>query len=63
MKRFLAPTVIALALAACSDSSVAPPVNLRPATASFAKAPIAGSYIVRFSDNEQDVDDGEGCQS
>ncbi|MEO5567761.1 MAG: S8 family peptidase, partial [Gemmatimonadaceae bacterium] len=56
MKRFLAPTVIALALAACADSSVAPPISLHPTTASFAKAPIAGSYIVRFSDDEQDVD-------
>jgi subtilisin family serine protease len=49
---------LAFGLAACSDLPVAPAPTLAPTSASLAKSgtPIAGQYIVRFRDTEQDVD-------
>jgi len=61
MRRFIAVTALGFGLAACSDMPVAPSVrDVAPTTASLVRGdngvPIAGRYIVRFSDTEQDVD-------
>ena len=61
MRRFIAVTALGFGLAACSDMPVAPAVrDVAPTTASLVRGdngiPIAGRYIVRFSDTEQDVD-------
>jgi subtilisin family serine protease len=52
--------VLGFGLAACSDVTVAPTSSLAPTTSTFAKGtngvPIPGRYIVRFRDDEQDVD-------
>ena len=60
MRRLIALASVCVALAACSDAPVAPtPSTLAPAAATFTRGaggvPIAGQYIVRFSDAEQDV--------
>ena len=59
MKRFIALAAAAFGLAACSDVPVAPGHSPAAAPATFSRssggAPIAGEYIVRFSDAESDV--------
>ena len=59
MRRF-AVAALGFGLAACSDVPVAPGTSLTPTAATFAKGtdgvPISGRYIVRFRDDEQDVD-------
>ena len=63
MRRLAGTAALALGLVACSERSVpvAPSASLDPGSASFASsssgAPIAGRYIVRFRDDEQNVDD------
>ena len=62
MRRVTAFAVLAVGLAACSDLSVpvAPTASLRPSASNFSRGssgtPIAGQYIVRFRDDEQNVD-------
>ena len=60
MRRVFAVEALGFSLAACSDVPVAPKSTITPAVANFAKGsagvPIAGRYIVRFRDDEQDVD-------
>ncbi len=60
MRRVFAVAALGFGLAACSDVPVAPKSTITPAVANFAKGsaglPIAGRYIVRFRDDEQDVD-------
>ena len=60
MRKVAVMAALGLGLAACSDVPVAPGTALAPAIATFARgtsgAPIAGRYIVRFRDDEQDVD-------
>ena len=60
MRRIAFVAALGFGLAACSDVPVAPGTALAPSPATFAQAsdgvPIPGRYIVRFSDDEQDVD-------
>ena len=60
MRRIAFVAALGFGLAACSDVPVAPGTALAPAPATFAQAsdgvPIPGHYIVRFNDDEQDVD-------
>ena len=60
MRRFAVVVVLGFGLAACSDVPVAPNTTLAPTHGTFTKetdgVPIAGRYIVRFRDEEQDVD-------
>ena len=62
MRRLAGTAALAIGLAACSEQSVpvAPNASLSPSSANFASgnsgAPIAGRYIVRFRDDEQNVD-------
>ena len=60
MRRNIAVAALGLGLAACSDVPVAPSSpGLAPAASTLSRAgnaPIPGQYIVRLSDNEQDVD-------
>ena len=59
MRKLLGVVALGVSLAACSDQSVDPAAPApRPATLSLGGGSnaIAGQYIVRFSDAEQDVD-------
>ena len=62
MRRSIALAALGFGLAACSDVPVAPvaPTSVAIAGPSLARGgsagPIAGQYIVRFRDDEQDVD-------
>ena len=60
MRRSIVATALAVGLAACSDVPVAPAPTLAPSTASRSLGqggtPIPGQYIVRFRDDEPDVD-------
>ena len=64
MRRFTVVAALGFGLAACSDIPVAPSTTFAPASSSFAKAtegvPIPGRYIVRFRDDEQDVEGKAG---
>ncbi len=61
MRRTTVVAAIALGLAACTDVPVAPVApDVAPTAATFTRAtngtPIAGQYIVRFRDDEQNID-------
>ena len=59
MRKLAASATLALTIAACSDvQAPLTPRAIAPTTATFAKTggPISGQYIVRFRDDERDVD-------
>jgi subtilisin family serine protease len=59
MRRITAVAALGFGLAACSDVPVAPNATRTPTQASFSRSggiPIPGQYIVRFRDDEQNVD-------
>jgi subtilisin family serine protease len=64
MRRYTVVAALGFGLAACSDVPVAPTSSLAPTLATFARGgdgvPIPGRYIVRFRDDEQDVDGQAG---
>jgi subtilisin family serine protease len=64
MRKLTVAAALGFGLAACSDVPVTSTSSLAPTSASFAKGgdgiPIPGRYIVRFRDDEPDVDGRAG---